>query len=223
MSDPSGIMAPMEYDELKRAKLKESALKRDLRRAYDAEADAREEMDDRSWKPGERSRFAAHLREGSRLLEIGAGHGVSGRYFADEGFAVTCTDFSPALVEHCRAKGLDAQVMDFGDLAFADESFDAVFGMNCLLHVPRADLEGVLAEVRRVLVPGGHFYWGQYGGRDFEGVWETDDYEPKRFFSFLTADRIRSIAAEYFTVLDLHRIPLDDSIEEYQGLVLSKP
>ncbi|WP_245680824.1 class I SAM-dependent methyltransferase [Glycomyces harbinensis] len=203
----------MEYD----------AVKQDLRRAYDAEADKRERMDDRSWKPAERARFAAHLREGSRLLEIGAGHGVSGRYFADAGHIVTCVDLSPALVGHCLAKGLDAHVMDFADLAFADESFDAVFGMNCLLHVPRTHLAGVLAEVRRVLVPGGRFYWGQYGGRDSEGVWESDACEPKRFFSFLTADRIRSTAAGHFTVLDMHRVPLDGSIEEYQGLILEKP
>ncbi|MCD0442916.1 class I SAM-dependent methyltransferase [Glycomyces sp. A-F 0318] len=200
-------------------------LKRDLRRAYDAGADAREAMDDRPWKPAERARFAARLREAgaSRLLEIGAGHGVSGRYFADEGFAVTCVDLSPALVGHCRAKGLDARVMDFGDLAFEDAAFDAVFAMNCLLHVPRADLPGVLAEVRRVLAPGGLCYWGQYGGHDHEGVWEGDAYEPKRFFSYFTADRIQAIAAEQFTVVDVHLTALDGKVDQYQGLILRKP
>lgn len=208
-------MGPMGYAELKQ----------DLRRAYDAEADAREAMEDQSWKPAERARFASLLRDASAstLLEIGAGHGVSGRRFADEGFAVTCVDLSPALVAHCRAKGLDARVMDFADLAFEDASFDAVFGMNCLLHVPRADLAGVLAEVRRVLVPGGLFYWGQYGGRDHEGVWETDRYEPKRFFSFFTADRIRRVAAEHFTVVDVRLTALEGAIDQYQGLVLRKP
>jgi SAM-dependent methyltransferase len=206
-------MGPMEYAELKQ----------DLRRAYDAEADAREEMDDQPWKPAERARFAAYLPKASRLLEIGAGHGVSGRYFADEGFAVTCVDLSSALVGHCRAKGLDAHVMDFGDLAFEDASFDAVFGMNCLLHVPRAELAGVLAEVRRVLVPGGLFYWGQYGGRDHEEVWEADAYEPKRFFSFFTADRIQEVAAEHFTVLEANLTALDGKVDQYQGLVLRKP
>lgn len=208
-------MGPMGYAEIKQ----------DLRRAYDAQADAREEMDDQSWKPAERARFAARLREAgsSRLLEIGAGHGVSGRYFADEGFAVTCVDLSPALVGHCRAKGLDARVMDFGDLAFEDASFDAVFGMNCLLHTPRAELVGVLAEVRRVLAPGGLFYWGQYGGRDREEVWETDAYEPKRFFSFFTADRIQEVAARHFTVVEVNLTALDGKVDQYQGLVLRKP
>ena len=200
-------------------------LKQDLRRAYDADADAREGMDDRPWKALERSRFAAHLREAgaSRLLEIGAGHGISGRYFADEGFTVTCVDLSPELVSHCRAKGLDATVMDFSDLAYEDASFDAVFGMNCLLHVPSAELAGVLGEVRRVLVPGGLFYWGQYGGEDYEGVWDGDHCDPKRFFSFLTAERIEAVAAEYFTAVEANFTALEGKVDQYQGLILRKP
>jgi SAM-dependent methyltransferase len=200
-------------------------LKQELRRSYDAEAGSRAVMKDTPWKALERARFAARLREtgASRLLEIGAGHGISGRFFADEGLKVTCVDLSPELVAHCRAKGLDAAVMDFGDLAFDDASFDAVFGMNCLLHVPKADLSGVLAEVRRVLAPAGLFYWGQYGGQDYEGVWETDSYEPKRFFSFFTADRIEAVAAEHFALVEANHVALESNIDQYQGLILRKP
>jgi SAM-dependent methyltransferase len=199
-------------------------LKHELRQAYDAEAEAREGMTDTPWKAEERARFATRLREAdaSSLLEIGAGHGISGRYFADEGFKVTCVDLSPQLVARCRAKGLDAAVMDFGDLAFEDGSFDAVFGMNCLLHVPKTELPGVLAEVRRVLAAGGLFYWGQYGGQDHEGVWETDRYEPKRFFSFFTAEDIEAVAAEHFDPVETNLVALDSDIDQYQGLVLRK-
>jgi SAM-dependent methyltransferase len=200
-------------------------VKRDLRRSYDAEADARAGMDDTPWKASERRRFAGRLRESgaSSLLEIGAGHGISGRYFADEGFKVTCVDLSPELVAHCRANGLDAAVMDFGDLEFADGAFDAVFGMNCLLHVPKADLPGVLAEVRRVLAPGGWFYWGQYGGQDHVGVWETDRYEPKRFFSFFTAAAIENLASEHFELVEAEYTALESAVDQYQGLILRKP
>jgi SAM-dependent methyltransferase len=201
------------------------ALKQDLRQAYDAQADYRESLEDTPWKAAERAGFAGHLRKAgaTRLLEIGAGHGVSGRYFADEGFAVTCTDLSPELVARCRAKGLDAHVMDFGDLAFADAAFDAVFGMNCLLHVPSADIGKVLAELRRVLAPGGLLYWGQYGGEAFEGVWDADTYEPKRFFSFYTAERLQAIAAEHFDPVEANILPLESRNQQYQGLILRKP
>jgi SAM-dependent methyltransferase len=113
-------------------------VKRDLREAYDRTASARDRTDDAAWKQPERKRFRDLLREigAANLLEIGAGHGVSGRYFADQGLDVVCVDLSPELVERCRAKGLCARVMDFGTLEFPAGSFDAVFGMNCLLHVP---------------------------------------------------------------------------------------
>jgi SAM-dependent methyltransferase len=207
-------MGAMEYE----------ALKHDLRRAYDAKAEMRERMEDASWKREERARFAGRLREAgaSTLLEIGAGHGVSGRYFADEGFTVTCVDLSPEMVGYCRAKGLAAEVMDFNALAFGNAAFDAVFGMNTLLHVPRTELETVLREVKRVLSSGGMFYWGQYGGRDSEGVWSGDHYEPKRFFSFMTVERIADLAAAHFELLDLVALDPDYTGFEYHGLVLRR-
>lgn len=199
-------------------------VKADLRAAYDADAPARERMDDTEWKQAERARFLAHLREAGaqNLLEIGAGHGVSGRFFAESGLAVTCTDLSPELVARCRAKGLDARVMDFSRLDFPDGAFDAVFGMNCLLHVPKAELPGVLTGIDRVLAPGGLFYWGQYGGQDFEGVWGADSYEPKRYFSFFTAEAVEAVAKDHFGLLEAAYVPIDGGIDQYQGLVLAK-
>lgn len=204
----------MDYDEVKH----------DLRRSYDNAADLRANMNDHDWKAEERSDFAARLREAgaTRLLEIGAGHGVSGRYFADQGLEVTCVDLSPELVAHCRARGLDARVMDFGALEFADAAFDAVFGMNTLLHVPRADLPGVLDQVERVLRPGGLFYWGQYGGKESEGVWPDDHYEPKRFFSLMTTETIERIAAERFDVLAVREREPDYTELAFHSLALRR-
>lgn len=216
MSHAWGRMTGMTYADVKR----------DLRRAYDAKAADREAMADHAWKQPERERVAALLREAgaTTLLEIGAGHGISGRFFADQGFDVVCVDLSPELVERCRANGLTAHVQDFAALEFPPASFDAVFGMNCLLHVPRADLDGVLRSVRNVLAPGGLFYWGQYGSRKpFEGIFEGDDYEPKRFFSWLTDQQIQRAASELFDLVDFHRIPLDGDRWGYQALLLRRP
>ncbi len=44
------------------------------------------------------------------------------------------------------------------------------------------ELRGVLARVSRIVKPDGLFYVGLYGGREFEGAWDEDYYEPKRFF-----------------------------------------
>lgn len=200
-----------------------SDVKAHLRRAYDAHARERAATSDRPWKQAERERFAEALRTAglSSVVEIGAGHGVSGRYFAAEGFDVTCIDLSPELVAECRRAGLRAEVMDFSCLSFPDQSFDAAFGMNCLLHVPRAQLGSVLRSIRRVLRPGGLFYWGQYTiGAPFEGIYESDSYEPKRFFALLTDDEIKQAARALFDVVEFRRLNVGPASGSYQSLLL---
>jgi len=85
-----------------------------------------------------------------------------------------------------------------------------VFALNCLLHVPRADLPTALAEVRGVLEPGGLLYLGQYGGIDHEGEIAGDNYEPKRFFSWLTDDDLRATITEQFDVVSFKAIDRSD-------------
>lgn len=174
-----------------------------LKSAYDAAADLREGRDIQPWKQAERARFLALLQhEGAKsLLEVGAGTGVHGRWFADQGLRVVATDLSPRMVENCRAKGLDAYEMDFLSLKFADP-FDAVFGMNCLLHVPRPELREVLESIRACLRPGGLGFLGQYGGIDRAGVWDGDSYQPKRYFSYLSDEAMQAQMGAVFDVID---------------------
>ena len=200
-------------------------IRRDLRTAYDVDAERRDGMMKHEWKLAERSAFAARLAEAglTRVLEIGAGTGQDSQYFADLGFTVTTTDASPAMVARCRDKGLDARVMDFTDLSFPAASFDAVHAMNCLLHVPDADLPAVLAGIARVLRPGGLFFLGVYGGRDEEGLMESVSDTPPRFFSFRTKEQIESYATQFFDLVDIHVIPLPTAGEEFQSLTLRRP
>ncbi|WP_231877756.1 methyltransferase domain-containing protein [Ferroacidibacillus organovorans] len=108
------------------------------------------------------------------------------------------------------------------DLQFPDGHFDGVWTINCLLHVPKRDLPGVLAEVRRVLKPGGLFYFGVYGGMDFEGVWEADRYDPKRFFSFHTDAAIQETVRRFFTLESFRTIDYGNEILHFQAMVLRR-
>ena len=84
-----------------------------LRQAYDERAAWRDGLDKEPWKVTERQAFRDRLAPDARLLEVGAGTGQDSVFFQDQGFAVVAADLSPAMVEHCRAKGIDAHVMDF--------------------------------------------------------------------------------------------------------------
>lgn len=194
-----------------------------LRTAYDGRAAWRDGRPKAPWKLAERQAFRDRLAPGARLLEVGAGTGQDGAYFRDEGFTVVAADLSPAMVEHCRAKGIDAHVMDLLRLDVEPASFDAVYTMNCLLHVPNHDLPAVLTAVRAVLVPQGLFFLGVFGGTESaEGPMAGDEHEPPRFFSWRTDEQLLGYATACFDVVDFHHVDAGGG-HRFQSLTLRRP
>jgi len=195
----------------------------DLRTAYDAKAVDRDVANPAPWKIQERSQFLAELqREGkTRLLELGSGPGRDGQFFRDSGLSVVCTDLSAAMAELCREKGLEAHVMDFLHLDFPAQSFDAVFAMTCLLHVPGASLPAVLRSINRVLRPGGLFYMGVYGGHNAEGPMPDDDYQPKRFFAYYEDHQIIKVLSAVFDLVYFRAVNLPKAGHpHFQSIIL---
>jgi len=153
----------------------------------------------------EREEFARSFGsgQGMSLLEVGCGPGHDARFFLDRGLCVTATDLTPAMVQLTREKGVDAEVLDCYDLDQLPGEFDAIYSVNCLVHIPRRDLGHILQMIANRLAPGGLLYLGLWGGDGFEGIWEEDRYEPKRFFSFQSPTTIlghvqRTFALEYY-------------------------
>jgi SAM-dependent methyltransferase len=196
-----------------------------LQRTYDRHAAERDQHEIEPWKQDQRQRFLDRLvASGARiLLEIGAGTGRDGLFFQQHGLDVTCIDLSPEMVALCQQKGLRAYVRDFLSLDLLPASFDAVYALNCLLHVPNRDLPTVLGAIQGMLTPGGLFFLGAYAGNDFEGIWEGDTYEPKRFFSLRTDDTLRRAVEPYFDVVSFERVTVDHTRgAHFQALVLQR-
>ncbi|HEV8656007.1 MAG TPA: class I SAM-dependent methyltransferase [Candidatus Limnocylindria bacterium] len=198
-----------------------------LRAAYDAEADDRESRAGAksAWKLAERTAFLVRMRADGRrdLLELGAGTGHDSLFFKEEGIDVVAIDLSPRMVEHCLAKGIDARVADFLHLGFPEASFDAVYALNSLLHVPNADIDPVLASVRSVMRPAGLFFLGVYGGRSHEGPLENDDHIPPRHFSLRTDEELQSLVTRHFEVVDFHTVVMPTNDLHFQSLTLRRP
>jgi SAM-dependent methyltransferase len=89
------------------------------------------------------------------VLEVGCGTGVFAARLIEElpGVALLAVDQSPRFVELTRGRGVPAQVQDIQHLLAPDASYDVVLALWMLYHVP--DLDRGLAELRRVLRPGG--------------------------------------------------------------------
>lgn len=108
-------------------------------------------------EPSTEALFALVDTRPGAVLEIGCGTGAfAARVAAALPRAdVVAVDASARMVELAASRGVAARVADAHDLPFADDSFDAVAALWMLYHV--RDLHRGLAEVRRVLRPGGTF------------------------------------------------------------------
>jgi cyclopropane fatty-acyl-phospholipid synthase-like methyltransferase len=200
-------------------------LRDNLRETYNKYAQERETSIMQGWKIEERSKFLSLLQnEGKKtLLEIGAGTGRDSKFFQDQGLEVVCIDLSPAMVELCKQKGLTAYVMDMTDIQFPAGSFDAVYSMNSLLHLTKAEFPVVLHKMDQILRADGVVFIGIYGGQDYEGVWENDAYSPKRFFSFFTDEHIKQEVMKVFDIVSFESIQTEPGDElHFQSLILRK-
>lgn len=106
------------------------------------------------------------LSDGATVLDAGCGAGRLARHLAARGFAVTGVDVSPEMIRAASRHQPDSRfdVADLGKLPHPDASFEAVIAWYSLIHTPHDDLASVLAELSRVLVPGGRLLLAVHAG-----------------------------------------------------------
>ncbi len=111
-----------------------------------------------------------------RVIEVGCGHGGGASYLMRTLHPASYTglDLNRAAIAFCRKRhnllGVDFVHGDAEKLPFSDQSFDAVVNLESSAaypHFPR-----FLAEVARVLSPGGHFLYADLRPRDSIAEWE---------------------------------------------------
>ena len=182
-----------------------------LVKSYEKYADERASHSPDEFKVQERSEFLKFLKveERETLLEIGCGPGWDAQFFQSQGLRVLAVDNTPTMVKLTAEKGIPARVLDCYDLDEINERFDAVYTLNCLLHIPKRDFDRILRLISGRLNENGLMYLGIWGDKNFEGIWEQDRYEPKRFFSFWKTEALlevlqRSFRLEYYRRLEPH-------------------
>lgn len=94
-------------------------------------------------------------RPGARVLDIGCGKGMALELFTAAGLTATGITLGPD-AQVCRDKGLDVIEMDFSFLDLPEASYDVVWCRHALEHSLFPLF--TLAEIRRVLKPGGLLY-----------------------------------------------------------------
>jgi SAM-dependent methyltransferase len=97
--------------------------------------------------------FHLSSRPGGRVLDVGCGSGDAVAALSGKGWDAQGVDIDPVAVAGARAAGRRVEQADVMSCPFPDASFDAVTSSHLLEHVP--DPVGLLAEVHRLLRPGG--------------------------------------------------------------------
>jgi SAM-dependent methyltransferase len=133
------------------------------------------------------------------VLDLGAGYcGFINNISAKEKYAV---DQGGAVAQHANPD-VHASVGDVTNLsAFGDNTLDVVFASNLLEHLDEEPLDRMLAEVYRVLAPGGRFIVMQpnftYAYRHY-----FDDFTHRRIFTHISLrDVLRSTGFDVVRIM----------------------
>lgn len=103
--------------------------------------------------------FAEHYTRGKRVLDYGCGSGYGAARIAETAAYVQAVDVAQDAIDHARTRFVRSnlsfsRVTPDAALDFEDAAFDVVLSFQVFEHV--ADTSHYLAEIRRVLAPGGH-------------------------------------------------------------------
>jgi len=88
-------------------------------------------------------------------------------------------------------------------LPFPDANFDGVWSYTALLHVPKADIGKAIAEIARVLKPGGVFGLGLIEGEG-ESYRESAGVGQPRWFAYYREHEILELLQAHGFTAKLH-------------------
>ena len=206
-----------------------------IQKSYDtvARAYADEIYAELTDKPFDRElldRFAARVRGWGRVCDVGCGPAQIARYLRDRGVDVLGLDLSAGMLAEARRLNPDLLFVQSSMLALGlgSETLGGIAAFYCIIHIPREQVVTALAEMRRVLRPGGclliTFHLGAEDSHHEELLGRPVSLD---LALFTTAEMAGYLEAARFSVEEaLERDPYAPEVE-YQSrrgyIVASKP
>jgi SAM-dependent methyltransferase len=173
--------------------------------------------------------------EARHVLDIGCGCGRQARWVLRLNPRLTGIDINPLLVSWCRRNlAGEWKTLRLGDdIPAAEGAFDVAYAVSVITHLREATAATWLAQIARVLEPGGRFLVTFHDehhpnaspiaedlARDGYAVrWDSLEGS-NHLAAFVTADRLRQLAAPHFEALDY--APSNQSAIGHAVLVLRR-
>lgn len=153
---------------------------------------------------------------GDKILDIGCGSGRDAEYFLNKGLDVIGIDLSNRFIEISQAKVPKAKFikMDMRNINFPVNSFDGIWSMASILHIPKLEVKDTIIKFREVLKTNGIIYISVKLGEGERFV-KKDRYKGlEKFFAFYTksemSDLLENCGFEIIK-LSLYKVPKQDT------------
>lgn len=163
-------------------------------------------------------------KKSGKVLDIGAGRGISSYAFAKSGYEVTALEPNPsALVGSESIRQLSRRtsvnievVQDWGEiLPFPDSTFDIVYGRAVLHHAH--DLNQLCKEAARVLKPNGYFIATRE--HVISKKEDLQKFLDSHLLHHLYGGENAYLLAEYLTAIKLSGLKTIDIFTPYQSVI----
>ena len=141
--------------------------------------------------------LSRHLKNGSKLLELGCGPGNDIKNLRKK-YSVTGSDLSEEFLKRCKSRYKDVSFEKIDAISIkTDKNFDCIFSNKVLHHLTLKDLKKSFERQQQVLLKNGvfaHTFW--IGDKEFimEGM----------LFVFHDRERLLNLISHYFTILEVY-------------------
>lgn len=156
--------------------------------------------------------FLAHIaREAPLIADVGCGDGRDSGYLIGRGARVLLVDLSREMLAVAATKvppGTHLN-MDVRSLALLDGYLDGLWASGILYHLPKRELPTALAEMHRVIKPGGVFSFNFKTGEG-EGMEDNPRSYPgaPRYYAYYGPEEMKGLLAGLFEVIEEEFYPV---------------
>ncbi len=143
------------------------------------------------------------LLKGKRVLDAGCGVGRDVEYLMEDGLEVKGVDISENMIKQAKknvSKG-KFEVMDFRKMKFKDGSFDGIWAMASVYHIPNKEIVDTFKEFFRVLDKAGLLYVSVYEGEGSEERKDPTVGEVRTFYSYKEDEMKEKLEEAGFTII----------------------
>lgn len=150
------------------------------------------------------------------VLDVGCGPGHLTGYLRSLGVDAAGIDLVPEFVAHARAAHPDGtyRLGSMSSLDAEDRSVAGILAWYSMIHLQPPDLDGVLAEFRRVLAPGGTLVVGFVDGDEVAAF----DHKVVTAYRWPVGEFSGRLARAGFTEVERSRRPGDDTQRPHAAL-----